>query len=123
MAEEKVGAKYVLRAIPDKCYEEAIEAKARGEMIGWSASNFPQEITTTLGIPVVYPESQAAQIAAKRGALPLLEHAEGDLGIRTTYARTLASVWDTQMWENARTASATCRFLISFCAATTSAIA
>ena len=80
MAEEKVGAKYVLRAIPDKCYEEAIEAKARGEMIGWSASNFPQEICTTLGIPVVYPESQAAQIAAKRGALPLLEHAEGDLG-------------------------------------------
>ena len=80
MAEEKVGAKYVLRAIPDKCYEEAIEAKARGEMIGWSASNFPQEITTALGIPVVYPESQAAQIAAKRGALPLLEHAEGDLG-------------------------------------------
>ena len=67
MAEEKVAAKYVLRAIPDKCYEEAIEAKARGEMIGWSASNFPQEITTTLGIPIVYPESQAAQIAANGG--------------------------------------------------------
>ena len=80
MAEEKKSAKHVLRAIPDKCYEEAIEAKARGEMVGWSASNFPQEICTTLGIPVVYPESQAAQIAAKKGAPGLLEHAEGDLG-------------------------------------------
>ena len=79
-AEEKLPAKKVLANIADRVYEDAIEAKARGEKVGWISSNFPQEIPETLGLHCVYPESQAAAISAKGGSLPLLEHTEGDLG-------------------------------------------
>lgn len=78
--QEKIPAKKVLSAIVDKCYDEATEAKARGEKIGWCASNFPQEIPQTLGLHVVYPESQAAAISAKGAGLAMCEHAEGALG-------------------------------------------
>jgi benzoyl-CoA reductase/2-hydroxyglutaryl-CoA dehydratase subunit BcrC/BadD/HgdB len=64
---DKNSAKYKLGEIAKKAYSEATEAKARGEMIGWCASNFPVEIPETLGLHVVYPENQAAGIAA-RGA-------------------------------------------------------
>lgn len=78
--EEKIRPGKVLAAIVDKCYDEATEAKARGEKIGWCSSNFPQEIPTTLGLHVVYPESQAAAISAKGAGLAMCEHAEGELG-------------------------------------------
>lgn len=85
MPEEKkvdtrMKAKKVLSGIVDSCYAAAFEAKAAGEKIGWCASNFPQEIPTTLGLKVVYPESQAAAIAAKGAGLAMCEHAEGELG-------------------------------------------
>ena len=79
-APEKLPAKKVLAHIADRVYEDAIEAKARGELVGWCASNFPQEIPTTLGLYTVYPESQAAAISAKGGSLPMLEHTEGEMG-------------------------------------------
>ncbi|BAK43959.1 2-hydroxyacyl-CoA dehydratase subunit D [Eggerthella sp. YY7918] len=87
---EKLPAKKVLANIADRVYKDALEAKARGEKIGWISSNFPQEIPETLGLHCVYPESQAAAISAKGGSLPLLEHTEGDLGYSSdlcAYAR------------------------------------
>ena len=48
-APEKLPAKKVLANIADNVYESAIEAKARGEKVGWISSNFPQEIPETLG--------------------------------------------------------------------------
>ena len=89
-APEKLPAKKVLANIADNVYESAIEAKARGEKVGWISSNFPQEIPETLGLHCVYPESQAAAISAKGGSLAMLEHAEGDLGFSNdlcAYAR------------------------------------
>ncbi len=77
---EKLPAKKVLANIAANVYNSAIEAKARGEKVGWIASNFPQEIPETLGIHCVYPESQAAAISAKGGSMPMLEHTEGELG-------------------------------------------
>lgn len=80
MAEEKkdkTGAKYVLRAIAAKATQDAFDAKARGEKIGWCASNFPQEIPETLGLHVVYPENQAAAIGARGAGQEMCEHAEG----------------------------------------------
>ena len=59
------SAKYKLNAIAAQAYQDAFDAKARGEKIGWCASNFPVEIPETLGIAVVYPENQAAAIAAR----------------------------------------------------------
>lgn len=72
------SAKYKLGQIATKAYTDAIEAKARGEMVGWCASNFPVEIPETLGLYVVYPENQAAGIAARGGGVRMCEIAEAD---------------------------------------------
>ena len=77
---EKLPAGKWLAKIADSVYDDALEAKARGEKVGWISSNFPQEIPETLGLHVVYPESQAAAISAKGAGLAMCEHAEGELG-------------------------------------------
>ena len=80
MTDEHAGrkpAKEWLRDIADQVTEDAWEAKRRGEKIGWCASNFPQEIPTTLGISVVYPENHGAAVGAKGGGQRLCEYAEG----------------------------------------------
>ncbi|MCL1829423.1 MAG: 2-hydroxyacyl-CoA dehydratase family protein [Oscillospiraceae bacterium] len=74
---ERKPAKLRLKEIADKATQDAWDAKNRGEKVGWSASNFPQELTTAMGVPVVYPENQAAAIGAKGGGLRMCEHAEG----------------------------------------------
>jgi (R)-2-hydroxyglutaryl-CoA dehydratase subunit alpha len=73
---ERVPAKIRLSQIAAQAYQDAWDAKNRGEKVGWCASNFPQEIPETLGVRVVYPENQAAAISAKGGGLRMCEHAE-----------------------------------------------
>ncbi|EFF0775348.1 2-hydroxyacyl-CoA dehydratase, partial [Escherichia albertii] len=73
---EYIPAKKRLQKIAADAYQRAWDAKKRGEKIGWCASNFPQEIAETLDVCVVYPENQAAAIAAKGGGLRMCEHAE-----------------------------------------------
>ena len=75
-AAERKPAKVRLKEIAEKATQDAWDAKKRGEKIGWCASNFPQEIPTTLGIPVVFPENHAAAVAAKGGGQRMCEHAE-----------------------------------------------
>ena len=70
-------AKVRLKEIADKATQDAWDAKNRGEKIGWCASNFPQEIPTTLGVAVVYPENHAAAVSAKGGGRRMCEYAEG----------------------------------------------
>ncbi len=70
------SAKYKLGQIAAKAYSDAQAAKDRGEPVGWCASNFPVEIPETLGIAVVYPENQAAAIAARGGGARLCEVSE-----------------------------------------------
>ena len=72
------SAKYKLNQIAAKAYSDVQAAKERGEKIGWISSNFPVEIPETLGIPVCYPENQAAGIAARGGGVRLCEVAEGE---------------------------------------------
>jgi benzoyl-CoA reductase/2-hydroxyglutaryl-CoA dehydratase subunit BcrC/BadD/HgdB len=72
------SAKYKLAQIATKAYTDVQEAKARGEKVGWISSNFPVEIPETLGIPVCYPENQAAAIAARGGGERLCEVSEGN---------------------------------------------
>ena len=76
-ATEKKPAKIVLRELQDRIARDAWDAKLRGEKVGWCASNFPQEITTAMGIPVVYPENMGAAVGAKGGGERMCEHAEG----------------------------------------------
>ena len=71
-------AKHLLRDIVNEHYKLAWDAKNKGEKVGWCASNFPQEICETLGVPVVYPENQAAAISAKGGGLDMCSHSEGN---------------------------------------------
>lgn len=78
--QEEKPAKIKLREIAARMYDEAFEAKARGEKVGWIASNFPQEIPDTLGVKVVFPENQAAAIGAQHGSGAMCEHAEGEMG-------------------------------------------
>lgn len=73
---KKSKSQLMASALLDKAYQETIEAKARGEKIGWSTSLFPQEIAETLGLHIVYPENHGAAIAAKKLADPFLQYAE-----------------------------------------------
>ncbi len=75
--DEKKSAKIVLRELQDKIAQDAWDAKNRGEKVGWCASNFPQEITTAMGIPVVFPENMGAAVGAKGGGRRMCEYAEG----------------------------------------------
>ena len=72
------SAKYKLNEIAKHAYTDAIEAKARGELVGWCSSNFPVEIPETLGLNVVYPENQAAGIAARGAGQRMCEVSEAD---------------------------------------------
>ena len=72
------SAKYKLGQIAAHAYSDAAEAKARGELVGWCSSNFPVEIPETLGLAVVYPENQAAGIAARGAGARMCEVSEAD---------------------------------------------
>jgi len=62
-----------------KVYEDAWAAKEKGEPIGWSTAIFPQELCEVFGVPVVYPENNAAAISAKHHGDQFIEHSEGAL--------------------------------------------
>ena len=68
------SAKFKLGQIAAKAYSDAMEAKARGEMVGWCASNFPVEIPETLGLYVCYPEAEerGCAISAKAKVIPMI---------------------------------------------------
>lgn len=77
MAEKDIPrSKQLLKAFTASVYEEIREAKANGEPIGWSTSNFPKEICEAFGLKIMYPENHAAAVASKRGAIPFCEKAE-----------------------------------------------
>ena len=60
-------------------YQAAWDAKKAGKPVGWSSSKFPCEICEALDLAVVYPENQAAGIAARHDGQRLCEAAE-DMG-------------------------------------------
>lgn len=73
------SAKFKLGQIAAKAYSDAIEAKARGEMVGWCASNFPVEIPETLGLYVCYPENQAAKNLVYKTAYLMDTHQDASM--------------------------------------------
>ncbi len=78
MAKASPGVQ-ALRDVVEKVYADAREAKKRGEPVGWSSSKFPCELAEAFGLHVVYPENQAAGIAANRDGELMCQAAE-DLG-------------------------------------------
>ena len=72
------SAKYKLGKIAADAFADAIEAKKKGIPVAWVSSNFPVEIPETLGIATVYPENQAAGIAARGAGERMCNVAEAD---------------------------------------------
>lgn len=79
MAKKVSPGVLALRKVVDDVYAEAREAKKRGEPVGWSSSKFPCELAEAFDLHVMYPENQAAGIAANRYGELLCQAAE-DLG-------------------------------------------
>lgn len=69
-------AKKVIADLLAQQYENAWEAKRRGEPVGWSTSVFPQELPETFGLCVCYPENQAAGMGAKKESMDNINVAE-----------------------------------------------
>lgn len=74
--EVKKNAAKVINGILAKSYADAWKAKEEGRPVGWSTSVFPQELVEVFGLDVLYPENQAAGVAAKKESLSLCEAAE-----------------------------------------------
>lgn len=58
-------------------YQEARDAKERGEPVAWSTSIAPQELLETLDIKTIYPENHAAAIGARKESQRFIDQAEG----------------------------------------------
>ena len=68
-----------LRKVVEDVYADARKAKAEGKLVGWSSSKFPCELAEAFALNVMYPENQAAGIAAQRDGEIMCQAAE-DLG-------------------------------------------
>ena len=66
MAKQVSPGVLALRKVVDDVHKDAREAKKRGELVGWSSSKFPCELAAAFDLNVMYPENQAAGIAANR---------------------------------------------------------
>ena len=78
MAKQVSPGVLALRKVVDDVHKEAREAKARGELVGWSSSKFPCELAAAFDLHVMYPENQAAGIAARGGGERMCNEAEGE---------------------------------------------
>ena len=79
MAKQVSPGVLALRKVVEDVYADARIAKAEGKPVGWSSSKFPCELYEAFGLNVVYPENQAAGIAANRDGEIMCQAAE-DLG-------------------------------------------
>ncbi|MDR2050944.1 MAG: 2-hydroxyacyl-CoA dehydratase family protein [Deltaproteobacteria bacterium] len=73
---ENMSAKEMLGYFQNKLDEEAREHKKEGKLVCWSSSVAPSEIFVTMDVALCYPETHAAGIGARHGALDMLEVTE-----------------------------------------------
>lgn len=71
-----MASKELLAYYQQKLDEEAREAKKEGRLVCWSASVAPPEFCVAMDIAMVYPETHAAGIGARKGSLDILEVAD-----------------------------------------------
>ena len=72
--DKRITSKELLGQMLDKHYEDALNAKASGELVAWSTSIAPQELLETMDIKVVYPENHAAAIGARKSSQEFIDH-------------------------------------------------
>ena len=92
MAKQVSPGVLALRKVVDDVYADAREAKKQGKLVGWSSSKFPCELAEAFDLNVMYPENQAAGIAAQRDGEIMCQAAE-DLASTTISAVTHVSPW------------------------------
>ncbi|MFK4786033.1 2-hydroxyacyl-CoA dehydratase subunit D [Fusobacterium sp. MFO224] len=73
---KNMSAKELLAYYQGKLDEEARQAKKEGRLVCWSASVAPPEFCVAMDIAMVYPETHAAGIGARKGSLDMLEVAD-----------------------------------------------
>lgn len=73
---QEMTAKQLLAMYQEKLDEEARQAKKEGRLVCWSASVAPPEFCVTMDIAMVYPETHAAGIGARKGAMDMLQVAD-----------------------------------------------
>ena len=100
MAKQVSPGVLALRKVVDDVYADAREAKKQGKLVGWSSSKFPCELAEAFDLNVMYPENQAAGIAANRaigsrnGSQTLCRHAAGTLtGRENVSGKAAQSLW------------------------------
>lgn len=71
-----MSAKELLGFYQEELYEEARRAKKEGKLVCWSASVAPSEFCVAMDVAMIYPETHAAGIGARKGALDVLEVAD-----------------------------------------------
>ncbi|EHQ90689.1 2-hydroxyacyl-CoA dehydratase subunit D [Desulfosporosinus youngiae] len=71
-----MSAKELLGFYQEELYEEARQAKKEGKLVCWSASVAPSEFCVAMDVAMIYPETHAAGIGARKGALDVLEVAD-----------------------------------------------
>lgn len=71
-----MSSKELLAYYQEKLDEEARVAKKEKRLVCWSASVAPPEFCLAMDIAMVYPETHAAGIGARKGALDMLEVAD-----------------------------------------------
>jgi len=76
MSDEKMTSRQLSAKLTADYYVGLHTAKERGKIVAWASSIVPQEFMEAMDIEVAYPENHAAAIAAKKGAIPMLERAE-----------------------------------------------
>ncbi len=72
----QMTAKELLAYCQNELDEEARQAKKNGKLVCWSASVAPPEMCVAMDIAMVYPETHAAGIGARKGALDMLAVAD-----------------------------------------------
>lgn len=78
MEERKVlNSKELLGKLQTEYYTDLAMAHKNGRKVCWASSIVPQEFLEVMDVAVAYPENHSAAIAARKGAMPFLEHAEG----------------------------------------------
>ncbi len=70
------SSKELLNELLAKNNADAVAAKANGELVAWSNAIAPQELLETMNIKVVYTESHAAVIGAKKYAQEFINRSE-----------------------------------------------
>ncbi|MDP2952300.1 MAG: 2-hydroxyacyl-CoA dehydratase, partial [Chloroflexota bacterium] len=66
----------VLRGLMDRYYQEAKEARGKGQPIAWCSGVAPTDLLSAMGFFVLFPENHAALCGSRKVSVDLCEESE-----------------------------------------------